>query len=88
LAWIIVVCILFLMPVSPEGIPGNPNFTWEVVNYAPLRFAAAAVDQAVLPLARFRVKLPVDESLQHELAHPHRSRPRRRSRHRSLQWPT
>ncbi|MGH3753846.1 MAG: hypothetical protein ACRDRP_14330 [Pseudonocardiaceae bacterium] len=44
LAWIIVVCILFLMPVSPKGIPGNLNFTWEAVNYR-----AAAEDRAIHP---------------------------------------
>lgn len=43
MAWIIVVCILFLMPVSPKGIPGNPDFTWESVNYAPLTAGAALI---------------------------------------------
>ncbi|MGH3800735.1 MAG: amino acid permease, partial [Pseudonocardiaceae bacterium] len=42
-AWITLVCILFLMPVSPKGIPGNPDFTWEVVNYAPLTVGGAFI---------------------------------------------
>lgn len=43
LLWIIVVCILFLMPVSPKGIPGNADFTWELVNYAPLTVGGALI---------------------------------------------
>jgi amino acid transporter len=35
-AWIAVVCVLFLLPVSPKGIPGADDFDWNVVNYAPL----------------------------------------------------
>ncbi|HLU54469.1 MAG TPA: amino acid permease [Pseudonocardia sp.] len=35
-AWIAVMCVLFLMPLSPQGIPGAEDFTWEAVNYAPL----------------------------------------------------
>jgi amino acid transporter len=42
-AWIVFICVLFLMPVSPQGIPGNPDFDWEVVNYAPLTVGAAVV---------------------------------------------
>ncbi len=33
----------FLVPVSPKGIPGNPNFTWKVVNYAPLTVGGALI---------------------------------------------
>ncbi len=39
-AWIIVVCILFLLPISPKGIPG-PHFDWAAVNYAPLTVSGA-----------------------------------------------
>jgi hypothetical protein len=35
--------VLFLMPVSPNGIPGAPDFDWNVVNYAPLTVGAALV---------------------------------------------
>ena len=34
-AWIAVICVLFLLPVSPKGIPGADDFDWDVVNYAP-----------------------------------------------------
>ena len=42
-AWIAVVCLLFLMPVSPKGIPGAADFDWNVVNYAPLTVGGALV---------------------------------------------
>jgi amino acid transporter len=42
-AWIAVVCVLFLLPVSPKGIPGAPDFDWNVVNYAPLTVGAALI---------------------------------------------
>ena len=42
-AWIAVVSVLFLMPVSPQGIPGAADFDWDVVNYAPLTVGAAVV---------------------------------------------
>jgi amino acid transporter len=42
-AWIAVVCVLFLLPVSPKGIPGAAEFDWEVVNYAPLTVGGALV---------------------------------------------
>ena len=34
--WVAFISILFIMPVSPAGIPGNANFTWLSVNYAPI----------------------------------------------------
>lgn len=42
-AWIVFVCLLFLLPVAPGGIPGNPDFSWEVVNYAPITVGGAFV---------------------------------------------
>ena len=42
-AWIGVVCMLFLMPISPNGIPGAEGFTWEAVNYAPLTVGGALI---------------------------------------------
>ncbi|MFE0146055.1 amino acid permease [Nonomuraea sp. NPDC059007] len=33
---IIVISIYFIMPVSPKGVPGNAEFTWTAVNYAPI----------------------------------------------------
>ena len=41
LGWIMLISVLFLLPVSPRGIPGHPEFDWNVVNYAPLTVAAA-----------------------------------------------
>jgi amino acid transporter len=40
-AWIGIVCVLFLLPVSPRGIPGAEDFDWNVVNYAPLTVGGA-----------------------------------------------
>jgi amino acid transporter len=42
-AWIAVVCVLFLLPVSPKGIPGSEEFDWNVVNYAPLTVGGATL---------------------------------------------
>jgi amino acid transporter len=39
-AWIVVVCVLFLLPVSPKGVPGAEDFDWATVNYAPLTVGA------------------------------------------------
>ena len=41
LAWIVIIAILFIMPVTPTGIPFHAGFTWTVVNYAPLTLIAA-----------------------------------------------
>jgi len=41
--WIALICILFLAPITPAGIPGNPEFDWEVVNYAPLTVLGALI---------------------------------------------
>ncbi|MGD9527157.1 amino acid permease [Pseudonocardia sp.] len=41
--WIGLVCVLFLMPVSPNGIPGAAEFDWNVVNYAPLTVGGALI---------------------------------------------
>jgi len=42
-AWIVFICVLFLMPVSPKGIPGAEDFDWAVVNYAPITVGAALI---------------------------------------------
>jgi amino acid transporter len=41
--WIAVICVLFLLPLSPSGIPGAEEFAWESVNYAPLTVGGALV---------------------------------------------
>jgi amino acid transporter len=43
IGWIALICALFLMPVTPTGIPGNPDFDWNVVNYAPLTVGGALI---------------------------------------------
>jgi amino acid transporter len=40
LAWIVIIVILFIMPVTPDGIPFRAGFTWNDVNYAPLTMIA------------------------------------------------
>jgi amino acid transporter len=42
-AWIALVCVLFLMPLSPKGIPGAEDFSWESVNYAPITVFGALI---------------------------------------------
>lgn len=36
MAEIAVVCIYFILPFEPAGVPGNEGFTWLAVNYAPI----------------------------------------------------
>jgi amino acid transporter len=44
IGWIALICILFLMPSVPQGIPGNAaGFDWNLVNYAPLTVGGAFV---------------------------------------------
>lgn len=33
---IIVISIYFILPFAPAGVPGNKDFTWTAVNYAPI----------------------------------------------------
>ncbi|ULQ53194.1 amino acid permease [Flavihumibacter fluvii] len=33
---IVIVCVYFIMPFEPAAIPGNKDFTWIAVNYAPI----------------------------------------------------
>ena len=42
-AWIAIVCVLFLLPISPNGVPGAEDFAWESVNYAPITVGGALV---------------------------------------------
>lgn len=41
LTWIVIIAVLFIMPVTPTGIPFRKGFTWSVVNYAPITMIAA-----------------------------------------------
>jgi amino acid transporter len=42
-AWIAVICVLFLLPLNPKGVPWVPDFDWTVVNYAPLTVGGALI---------------------------------------------
>ena len=42
-AWTAVICVLFLMPISPNGVPGAAEFSWESVNYAPITVFGALI---------------------------------------------
>src|SRR5436190_8210711 len=41
--WVAIITILFLLPISPAGIPfkSNPGWNWNVVNYAPATVGGA-----------------------------------------------
>jgi amino acid transporter len=41
--WIGLVCILFLMPLSPAGVPFSAEFDWEALNYAPITVGGALI---------------------------------------------
>src|SRR5690606_4205358 len=41
--WIALVCVLFLMPLSPAGVPFSEEFDWEAVNYAPITVGGALI---------------------------------------------
>lgn len=40
--WIAIICVIFLLPIVPQGIPG-PDFDWTKVNYAPITVGLALV---------------------------------------------
>jgi hypothetical protein len=33
---IAIVCFYFILPFEPAAVPGNDNFSWLAVNYAPI----------------------------------------------------
>jgi amino acid transporter len=34
--WVIIITVIFILPTVPAGVPGNKDFSWSSVNYAPL----------------------------------------------------
>ena len=36
IAEIVIITIYFILPFEPAAVPGNENFTWVAVNYAPI----------------------------------------------------
>ena len=69
-AWVVLIVILFMMPITPTGIPWHSGFDWNVVNYAPLTVAAVLVLAGGwwLVSARKWFKGPVSEGSEEELA--------------------
>ena len=43
LLWILLICILFLAPSVPQGIPWKNDFSWDLANYAPLTVGGAFI---------------------------------------------
>ena len=43
IGWVALICILFMMPTVPAGIPGKDEFDWNFVNYAPLTVGGAFI---------------------------------------------
>jgi hypothetical protein len=42
-AWIAFICVVGILPVSPNGVPGAEEFNWEVVNFSPITVVAAFI---------------------------------------------
>ena len=40
-AWIVFICVVGVLPVTPNGVPGADEFDWTVFNYSPLTVAVA-----------------------------------------------
>ncbi|HUR84208.1 MAG TPA: amino acid permease [Solirubrobacteraceae bacterium] len=34
--WVGIITVIFILPTTPAGVPGNKDFSWNSVNYAPL----------------------------------------------------
>ena len=45
--WVAIVTVVFILPTVPAGVPGNKDFTWSSVNYAPLVTGAVIVGVGV-----------------------------------------
>jgi hypothetical protein len=68
--WVGFIAILFIMPVSPAGIPWNDDFTWLSVNYAPIALLGtfALVGVWWLVSARHWFNGPIAQGTPEELA--------------------
>jgi amino acid transporter len=68
--WIIIIAILFLMPITPTGIPWQTGFDWNVVNYAPITVGGVLLLVGVwwIVSAKNWFKGPVVEGTEAELA--------------------
>jgi amino acid transporter len=67
--WIIFIAILFLMPITPTGIPWHSGFDWNVVNYAPITVGGVLLLVGVWWLASARnwFKGPIVQGTEAEL---------------------
>ncbi|MGZ4384447.1 MAG: amino acid permease [Gaiellaceae bacterium] len=41
--WVAFIAVLFIMPITPTGVPGNSGFTWLSFNYAPIAVVGTLV---------------------------------------------
>jgi hypothetical protein len=44
---IIVICIYFILPIVPSGVPGHADFAWSAVNYAPIAIGSVIAAVAI-----------------------------------------
>jgi hypothetical protein len=44
---IIVIAIYFILPIYPSGVPGNADFSWTSVNYAPIAVGVMVIGVAL-----------------------------------------
>jgi amino acid transporter len=44
---IAVICLYFVMPIVPAGVPGNDDFSWSSVNYAPIAVGGVLILVAI-----------------------------------------
>ncbi|MEW2440259.1 amino acid permease [Micromonospora marina] len=44
---IAVISVYFVLPIVPAGVPGNPDFSWTAVNYAPIAVGGVLLGVAV-----------------------------------------
>jgi hypothetical protein len=65
-----IIAILFLMPITPTGIPWQTGFDWNVVNYAPITVGGVLLLVGVwwIVSAKNWFKGPVVEGTEAELA--------------------
>jgi amino acid transporter len=69
-AWVAFISVLFILPVSPLGTPGNSGFTWLSFNYAPIAVVGTMllVGGWWMLSARHWFKGPVVQGSEEELA--------------------
>jgi amino acid transporter len=68
--WVAFIAVLFILPVTPTGVPWNSNFTWLSFNYAPIAVLGTLVLVGGwwLLSARKWFKGPIAQGTEEELA--------------------